>query len=268
VVAPPNAFDFHQLLRESLLRPWMKRGPVLAIALLQAIPAALSTVITEKAVKGLGPPFEPGAVPAEGDLAVVLDQLTAALEPYSRPLFVSFVLGIVLTNVAAVVCTALFAGEPPPGGIGATAVRRFLPVLLTNLVVALLTGVAALACCLPAIPMSAALTLAVPLVVLGGVAPFAAIRRSIAEILPQLWVVVGVDVMLWSLLLGGGMVVGAIGTPMQLAFGTPGMIVSAALSAYLGAVLGMPRLALGVVIVERLQSAPAGEPPSGAAGPS
>ena len=255
----PNPLDFHELLRLSLSRPWAKRGAVLAVSLLQAIPAAYSTVVLQTAAKGLGPAFAPGAAPptnlTPAELDALVEQLTTALDPYTAPLIISGLAALLLASLAAAFCTLLFSSAPPAGGIAATAFRRFLPVVATNLLVSLVVMVAAMACCFPAIPASAAMTLAVPSVVLGGLGPLASVRLSFQKVMPHLWTVVGVELMLWSLVLGSGMVTGALETPLQAAFGDAGGMAAAGISAYLATVLGTTRFALGVVVYERLMAA-------------
>ena len=207
--------------------------------------------------KALGPAFAPGgALPTTPPEPPSLDQLVAAFDPYSAQMAIIMLASVLFSSVAMSLCTALFATNRPKGGAWATALRRLPWVMVTNLLIGFIVAVALTMCCLPAIPASGATSVAVAAVVLGNQSPFGAVASSIRRVLPQLWMVVGVEMLLWSLVLGSGMVVGALQTPLELAFGDAGVIVGAVASSYLGSVLGTARMALGVVLFEKLEPAP------------
>ena len=255
-VEAPVGLDLHQLVRESLARTWARRRAVLPIAALQAIPWAYMVFIYVKALMTLGPPFDGTTFPTSPLSPDDLNRVSAALDLYRVPLYAGVAAEFVIGGFVTAMCTALFAAETPAGGVGAVTLRKYFPVLGTTLLAKLILNAAIMMCCLPAIPASAVLLAAAPLVVLGGQRPFGAIRGAVERVLPQVWVVVGAEVLLGAVLVATLMVTLAIGTPLELVFGTPGTIASLSMSVLAASLLSIPRFALGVLLFEKLKGAP------------
>jgi hypothetical protein len=134
--------------------------------------------------------------------------------------------------------------EHSEGEIWSRGLRRYVPMVIANLVLAVLIGVGLVACCVPGVAALALFGLAVPAACLGGRGPFAALGESYRLCKPRFWSVLGVHAIALTAVIAASVVAGGASAGLKL-LGLPGVILGGVIS---GAVGGVARLPLGAML--------------------
>ncbi|MBW3649882.1 MAG: hypothetical protein KY458_04870 [Actinobacteria bacterium] len=158
--------------------------------------------------------------------------------------------GPLIAGAVSWVVAASYMGEPTTAGPALRAtMRRFLPLLAATLLVGLAHLVGLLAACVGVLVPFALFSAVTPAVVLEGLGPVEAMRRSWRLLRPRFWPVLGIVVLAWLISSVLGNLLGGVPALIATVLGGPFAWVLLAVSGTLAELITSPIVAIVATLV-------------------
>jgi hypothetical protein len=247
------SLDVEAVIRAGFAIPLRQKGRVVPFVLIHvgyAVAAAVySALVVTPAIEAFKP--LPGAPPDPLQAFHLLGRMGLYIGALS-------LVGVLISALVDACLLQIFADDVrgvqrSEGEIWSSGVHRYLPIVVVNLLMALVVGVGLVACCVPGVVALGLLGLAMPAACLGRRGPLSALGESYRLCKPRFWSVLGVIAVAMAVVIAASVFSAGASAGLKF-FGLPGAIAGGMISGVVGGVARLPLAAMLTVLYLRLRT--------------